>query len=90
MKGQVSIRGEGFSGLDPDVVLSLFDAMGPLGWEGVDGRWVLGWWLRGIGCWGKFICVFLEHDCSIAKSSCQVLRNAELEEKVQTLRVRVG
>ena len=47
---------------------------------------VLGWWLRGIGCWGKFVCVFLEHECSIAKGSCQVLRHAELEEKVGEIR----
>jgi hypothetical protein len=41
MKGQVCVHGEGFSGLDPDVVLGLYNAMGPLGWGGVDG-W-LGW-----------------------------------------------
>ena len=40
MKGQVCIRGEGFSGLDPDVVLGLYDAMGPLGWGG--SRWLVG------------------------------------------------
>ena len=28
MKGQVSIRGEGFAGLDPDVVLGLFSDKG--------------------------------------------------------------
>ena len=86
MKGQVCIRGEGFSGLDPDVVLGLFDAVGPLGWGGVDGRLILGWWLRGIGCWGEFVCVFVQHECSIAKGSCQVLRHAELEEKVSEIR----
>ena len=37
MKGQVCIRGEGFSGLGPDVVLGLFDAMGQVGWGG--SRW---------------------------------------------------
>ena len=82
MKGQVCIRGEGFSGLDPDVVLGLFDAMGSLGWGGVDGRLILGWWLRGISCWGEFVCIFVEHECSIAKGARQVLRHAELEEEV--------
>ena len=43
---------------------------------------ILGWWLRGVGCWGEFDCVFVEHECSIAKGSCQVLRHAELEEKI--------
>ena len=35
---------------------------------------------------GEFVCVFVEHECSIAKGSCQVLSHAELEEKVSEIR----
>ena len=35
---------------------------------------------------GQFVCVFLEHECSIAEGSCQVLRHAELEDKVSEVR----
>ena len=67
LESEVSVGGEGLSGLDPEVVVVLLDAVSPVRGGSVCGC-LLGWrW--GVVRWRKLICEVLQHVCSITKGS---------------------
>jgi hypothetical protein len=67
LESKVGVGGEGFSGLDPEVVIVVMYAVDLLRWWSVCGYLMC--WSWGIVWWCELICIVLKHVCSIAEGS---------------------
>ena len=56
LESEVSVGGEGLSGLNPEVVVVLLDAVSPV--------------RGGVVRWRKLICKVLQYVCTVTKGSC--------------------
>jgi hypothetical protein len=65
LEGEVCVGGECLSGLDPEVIRVMLNAVSPVSVYG----WLLGWrWW--VVRWRKLICKVLQDVCAVTKGSC--------------------